>query len=64
MDVQQNFIDGRFLAAGGGERIEVLNPARDTVISAIPDTPAATVDEAVASAKRRRSVPMPSRSRA
>ena len=37
MDVQQNFIDGRFLAGGGGgERIEVLNPARDTVISEIP----------------------------
>ncbi len=52
MDVQQNFIDGRFLAGGGGERIEVLNPARDTVISAIPDTPADTVNEAVASAKR------------
>ena len=30
----------------------MLNPARDTVISEIPDTPAATVDEAVASAKR------------
>ena len=51
MDVQQNFIDGRFLAGGGGERIEVLNPARDTVISEIPDTPADMVNEAVASAE-------------
>lgn len=54
MDVQQNFIDGRFLT-GGGERIEVLNATRDTVISQIPDTPADTVDEAVASAKRAQS---------
>ena len=51
MDVQQNFIDGRFLT-GGGERIEVLNATRDTVISQIPDTPVDTVDEAVASAKK------------
>src|SRR5215475_7734510 len=55
MDVQQNFIDGRFLAGSGGDRIEVLNPARDTVISAIPDTPADTVNEAVASAKKAQS---------
>lgn len=52
MDVQQNFIDGRFLAGGGGDRIDVLNPARDTVISQIVDTPAETVNEAVASAKK------------
>lgn len=52
MDVQQNFIDGRFLAGGGGDRIDVLNPARDTVISQIVDTPAETVNEAVASANK------------
>ena len=52
MDLHQNFIDGRFAGAGGGTPIEVLNPARDTVISHIPDSPAAVVEEAVASAKR------------
>ena len=52
MELHQNFIDGRFEAAGGGERIEVLNPARDTVISAIPDSSPDAVDQAVAAAKK------------
>ena len=52
MDLHQNFIDGRFEGTHGGERIPVLNPARDTVISEIPDTTAAAVDEAVAAAKK------------
>jgi acyl-CoA reductase-like NAD-dependent aldehyde dehydrogenase len=52
MDLEQNFIDGRFEDSGGSDRIEVLSPARDNVISAIPDSPASVVDQAVASAKR------------
>jgi lactaldehyde dehydrogenase/glycolaldehyde dehydrogenase len=52
MDLHQNFIDGRFEGAQGAERIPVLNPARDTVISEIPDTASAAVDQAVAAAKK------------
>ena len=52
MDLHQNFVDGRFADAGGGEHIPVLSPSRDTVISEIPDSPASAVDEAVAAAKR------------
>ena len=37
MELQQNFIDGRFEDGADGERIEVLNPARDTVFSHIVD---------------------------
>jgi len=51
MVVHQNFINGRFEAVSG-ENIPVLNPARDTVISEIPDSPANAVDQAVAAAKR------------
>ena len=52
MELQQNFIDGRFEEDGGRERIEVLNPARDTVISHIPDSSANAVEQAVAAVKR------------
>ena len=38
MALHQNFINGRFEKAGSGESIPVLNPARDTVISEIPDS--------------------------
>jgi lactaldehyde dehydrogenase / glycolaldehyde dehydrogenase len=51
MVMHQNFINGRFEAAFG-EAIPVLNPARDTVISEIPDSTADAVDQAVAAAKR------------
>ena len=37
MELHQNFVDGRFQGGGGGDRIPVLKPARDTVISLIPD---------------------------
>jgi lactaldehyde dehydrogenase/glycolaldehyde dehydrogenase len=49
--MHQNFINGRFEAVGG-EAIPVLNPARDTVISEIPDSSGDAVDQAVAAAKR------------
>src|SRR3954468_9371231 len=48
----KNFIGGNFEEASGGDRVEVLNPARDTVISETPDSSAATVDQAVQVAKR------------
>ena len=51
MVMHQNFINGRFETVGG-EGIPVLNPARDTVISEIPDTSADAVDQAVAAAKK------------
>jgi 5-methylcytosine-specific restriction endonuclease McrA len=43
----KNFIGGNFEEVSGGDRVEVLNPARDTVISEIPDSSAETVDQAV-----------------
>ncbi len=52
MDLHQNFIGGRFEDVSGGDRIPVLNPARDTVISEIPDSPPPAVDQAVAAAKK------------
>jgi len=52
MALHQNFINGRFEKAGSGESIPVLNPARDTVISEIPDSSPEAVDQAVAAAKR------------
>lgn len=52
MTMHQNFIDGRFVAATDAESIPVLNPARDTVISEIPDSSQSAVDEAIAVAKR------------
>jgi lactaldehyde dehydrogenase/glycolaldehyde dehydrogenase len=52
MGLHQNFIGGRFSSVGGGDVIPVLNPARDTVISQIPDSSAEAVGEAVAAAKR------------
>ena len=51
MQMHQNFIDGKFVADGGGDPIPVYNPARDTVISETPDSSEATVDQAVATAK-------------
>ena len=47
----QNYINGQFVEAAGAAAIDVLNPARGTVISQVPDTPAGAVDEAVAAAR-------------
>ena len=52
MALHQNFINGRFEPAGSGDHIPVLNPARDTVISEIPDSTAQEVDSAVGAATR------------
>lgn len=46
-----NYINGRFVEATGADPIAVLNPARGIEIDQIPDSPAATVDEAVAAAR-------------
>ena len=52
MALHQNFINGRFEQAGPGDSIPVLNPARDTVISEIPDSSPEAVDQAVGAARR------------
>ena len=43
--LHKNFIAGRFEEVPTGDRVAVLNPARDTVLSEIPDSPAETVDQ-------------------
>ena len=50
--MHMNYIDGRFVEPANAERIAVLNPARGTRISEIPDTPAAMVGEAIEAARR------------
>ena len=50
--MHQNYIAGRFVDARAAERIAVINPARGTKISEIPDTPAAVVGEAIDAARR------------
>lgn len=52
MTLHRNFIDGKFVDQPNAERIAVINPARGTRISEIPDTPAGMVGEAIAAAKR------------
>src|SRR5688572_16401266 len=48
----QNFIDGEFADASGGETEDVLNPATGEVIAQAPLSTEADVDRAVAAAKR------------
>lgn len=50
--MHQNYIDGRFVDTPNADRIGVLNPARGTRISEIPDTPAAMVGDAIEAARR------------
>lgn len=52
MTLHQNFINGRFVAAAGADAIPVFNPARNTVISEVPDSSPEAVAEAVEAAKR------------
>jgi lactaldehyde dehydrogenase/glycolaldehyde dehydrogenase len=49
---RDNFIEGEFASEGGKNRIDVLNPSRNTVISDVPDSGPDVVDRAVASAKK------------
>jgi lactaldehyde dehydrogenase / glycolaldehyde dehydrogenase len=50
--LHRNFIAGNLDEGHAGSRIPVLNPARDTVISEIPDSPAEAVDRAVEAARQ------------
>ncbi|ALL69938.1 Aldehyde dehydrogenase A (plasmid) [Paraburkholderia caribensis MBA4] len=50
--MHRNYIDGRFVESTGADGIAVLNPARGSVISEIPDSPASAIDEAIAAATR------------
>lgn len=50
--MHSNYIGGRLVEPTGTERIPVLNPARGTKISEIPDTPPAMVVEAIEVARR------------
>ena len=52
MTLHRNYIGGEFVDSANAQRIAVINPARGTRISEIPDTPAAMVGDAVAAAKR------------
>ncbi len=47
----RNYIDGKFVEAVGARAIPVLNPARGTVISEVPDSPREAVDAAIAAAR-------------
>ncbi|TPE51066.1 aldehyde dehydrogenase [Amaricoccus solimangrovi] len=48
--MHRNYINGEFVETRGGDAIPVLNPSTDAVISEVPDTPAAVVEDAVAAA--------------
>jgi len=50
--MHRNYIDGRFVETPDAERIAVVNPARGTKISEIPDTPPAMVGKAIEAARR------------
>ena len=47
----QNYINGQFVAAASGNRIDVVNPASGALLSTIPDSNADDVNRAVAAAK-------------
>ena len=51
MQKHKNFIAGKFVETNGADMVAVLNPARETAISEIPDSPASAVGQAVAAAK-------------
>jgi lactaldehyde dehydrogenase/glycolaldehyde dehydrogenase len=52
MTPHSNFIDGAFRPAPGAGLIPVENPATGAIISAVPDSPASAVDDAVQAALR------------
>jgi lactaldehyde dehydrogenase/glycolaldehyde dehydrogenase len=51
MQNYQNFINGRFVASSGEERITCTNPATGEPICTVPDSSAATVEAAIAAAE-------------
>jgi lactaldehyde dehydrogenase / glycolaldehyde dehydrogenase len=48
----KHFIDGRFVEDKGAERIEVFNPSTEERITDIPEASSATIDEAIAAARK------------
>jgi acyl-CoA reductase-like NAD-dependent aldehyde dehydrogenase len=51
VEIHGNFVDGREIEAGGGELLDVRNPATGEVIAKIPNSTAADVDRAMRSAR-------------
>ena len=51
VEIHSNFVDGREIEAGGGELLDVRNPATGEVIAKIPNSTAADVDRAMKSAR-------------
>jgi acyl-CoA reductase-like NAD-dependent aldehyde dehydrogenase len=51
-DALQNFIDGKWVDATDGSRLDVFDPATGGVIATAPDSKQADVDAAVAAARR------------
>ncbi|SHH19825.1 aldehyde dehydrogenase [Pollutimonas bauzanensis] len=51
MEMHKNYVNGKFIAHGGGDRIAVLNPARGDVVGEIPDTSQDIVQQAIDAAK-------------
>lgn len=52
MSPYQNYVDGRFVTENHATMLDVINPADESVIGAMPETETALVDEAVAAARR------------
>ena len=51
MNTEQIYIDGKWCDSAATERLDVVNPATEEVVAAIPDGVAADVDAAVAAAR-------------
>ncbi len=51
-DALRNYIDGSWVDAADGSRLDVFNPATGEVIATAPDSKAADVDRAIAAARR------------
>jgi acyl-CoA reductase-like NAD-dependent aldehyde dehydrogenase len=51
VEIHGNFVDGAEVEAGGGEMLDVRNPATGDVIARIPNSTAADIDRAMKSAR-------------
>src|SRR3981189_1598652 len=51
VEIHGNFVDGCEIEAGGGEMLDVRNPATGDVIARIPNSPAGDIDRAMQSAR-------------
>ena len=51
VEIHGNFVDGREIEAGGGEMLDVRNPATGGVIARIPNSTAEDIDRAMRSAR-------------